>query len=123
MPRWLLHTVGGADLGVPLQDQPLLERRVRAAAALADDELPERLAALRWPGPTTGVVAPLAALAGNLPTDEPVRLLLLCTEFTRHVAAVIAGALALSAHAVRCGFRHRAACAHWTARSRFRWVG
>jgi hypothetical protein len=90
-----LHTVGGADLGVPAGNSDPRDLRATRAAAVRDlaaDTLPSRLVDLDWSGPRTGTVSPLGALAPTL--DGDVHLLLLCTKYTSDVAYAIHGALA-----------------------------
>ena len=95
MPTWFLHTVGGADLGVPAGNsdpRDLCAARAATVRDLAADALPSRLVDLDWPGPRTGTVSPLGALAPTI--DGDVRLLLLCTNHTSDVAHAIRDALA-----------------------------
>jgi len=91
VPTWFLHTVGGADLGVPTGSDDLRATRAAAVRDLAAAALPSRLVNLDWPGPRTGIVSPLGALAPSL--DGDVRLLLLCTKHTSDVAYAIQDAV------------------------------
>ncbi len=94
MPTWFLHTVGGADLGVPAGNSDPRDLCVTRAATVRDlaaDALPSRLVDLDWRGPRTGTVSPLGALAPTL--DGDVGLLLLCTNHTSDVAHAIHDAL------------------------------
>jgi hypothetical protein len=87
VPTWFLHTVGGADLGVAAGSDDLRAARAAAVRDLPDDALPSRLVDLDWPGPCTGTVSPLGALAPAL--DGDVQLLLLCTKHTSDIAHAI----------------------------------
>lgn len=76
---------------MPAGNDDLRTTRAAAVRDLTADALSSRLVGLDWPGPCTGTVSPLGALAPTL--DGDVRLLLLCTEHTGEVANAIQNAV------------------------------
>jgi hypothetical protein len=96
---WLLHGVGDADLGVSSDRQNTerdrqREQRQRALHETTDPVvLRDLLLRLRWDGPTTSGLSPLAAATRALPPGDPVRLVLVATENTQSTADALVAAL------------------------------
>lgn len=99
---WLLHPVGGADIGADIASIPgapaamdEVTRRIKVVAEAADarGELARRLVNLDWEKPATGEVSPLAAIVPALRARPEVRLVLVCTAATHPLGDLLADAL------------------------------